>query len=170
MRVATALTVLTVAACGGPDGGSGGGKDTTLVPCAVRHETDQVTARFPSFGPLRSTSWCDRWHDYGERGVPGPTDVRMVGILDPVDDRAVRDDLADPTLAFEPATPAGLPAEIEKLLPEDAEWRVSEPVSRRLTEERYSGTFFYDARSGQVLFDCVNPRRKDEPPPKVVTN
>ncbi|MEV5972829.1 hypothetical protein [Streptomyces sp. NPDC051921] len=167
--IATLLAVLTVTSCGGAAGreDSAGGGDRA---CEVRQETDQITSRFPSFGPLESTSWCGMSRDTSGDRVPGPTDVRLVGLLDAVDDEAVRKDLGDPVLRFEPATPTHLPAEIRKLLPAGAEWMTSEQVNKRITEDLYLGTFYYDRRSGQVLFDCSNPRRKDGPPPAVVSN
>ncbi|MGW0704187.1 hypothetical protein ACWD0A_33845 [Streptomyces sp. NPDC002867] len=166
--IATLLAVLTVVSCGstGREESAGGGGG----PCEVRQEIDQITSRFPSFGRLESTSWCGISRDTSDDRLPARSDVRLVGLLDAMDDKAVRKDLDDPVLRFEPATPTDLPTEIEKLLPEGAEWMVSEQVNKRITEDLYFGTFYYDRRSGQVLFDCSNPHRKDGPPPTVVSN
>ena len=160
---AVLLTMLTVASCGSAERTDSGGGAT----CEVRQETDQITSRFPSFGRLKSTSWCG--YTLGTRDdarieAPGPTDTRLVGLLDAMDDKALRKDLADPALQFKPATPADLPPEIDKLLPEGAEWMVSERINATITEDLYPGTFYYDRRSGQVLFDCVNPFRKEDHP------
>ncbi|MFF3847790.1 hypothetical protein [Streptomyces sp. NPDC002328] len=100
--------------------------------------------------------------------MPGPTDVRLVGVLDVADDEVVRAELADSALYFQPHSPRDLPAEIADLLPAGAEWVMSERVNQRITEDLYPGYFAYDRRSGQVLFDCWNPHREDGPPPSLV--
>ncbi|MFE2877714.1 hypothetical protein ACFXG6_32620 [Streptomyces roseus] len=155
---AALLTVLTVSSCGA------GGSDEAGT-CTVRHERDQITSRFPSFKQLESTSWCGIDPDKPSRWLPSQNDIRLVGVINAVDDQAVLKDLADPALAFRPVVPEDVPPEIAKLLPEGAEWMMSDRVNKDITEDRYLGSFYYDKRSGQVLFDCWNPSRKDGPAP-----
>ncbi|MFG2332522.1 hypothetical protein ACGFMM_23195 [Streptomyces sp. NPDC048604] len=165
------LALLAVVSCAGPDrrdDAQGGGPSPSAPPCKVSHKTEPITARFPSFGALRSTSWCGYALGGGHQGrdlAPGPTDVRLVGLLEAVDAESVRATVDDPTLHFTPsAPPTDLPAEIAALLPAGADWRVSKQVDARLTREFYPGTFFHDRRSGLVLFDCVNPPHASDLP------
>ncbi|MEW1636929.1 hypothetical protein AB0469_22975 [Streptomyces sp. NPDC093801] len=155
---AVLLSVLTASSCGTAAGEGGAGT------CTVRHETDRITSRFPSFKQLESTSWCGIDPDVPSR-LPSHNDIRLVGVLNAVDDQAVLRDLQDPALEFRPAVPENVPPEIAELLPEGADWMTSGPADKRITEDLYSGSFFYDRRSGQVLFDCWNPPRKDGPAP-----
>lgn len=158
--LAALLTVLTVSSCGTAVSDDGG-------TCKVRHEIDQITSRFPSFKQLESTSWCGIEPETDNSRVPAQANIRLVGVLNAMDDKAVLKDLDDPGLQFKPAAPQEVPAEIAKLLPEGAEWMMSEQVNKRITEDLYFGSFYYDKRSGQVLFDCSNPHRKDGPAPSV---
>ncbi|WP_406859025.1 hypothetical protein ABZO31_01735 [Streptomyces sp. HUAS MG47] len=172
VAVPAVLAVLAVASCGNPDRDADGRRGPGPRPsathkCEVSHEKEPITSRFPSFGALRSTSWCGYTLGIDDpRGLaPGPTDTRLVGVLEAVDVKAVRATVDDPALRFAAsAPPADLPAEVAALLPADADWRVSEQVDTALTREFYPGTFYHDRRSGQVLFDCVNPERVSDPP------
>lgn len=162
------VTALTLTSCGSrtqatdsPSGGLDG-------ECTVRQEIDQVTARFPVFKELESTSWCGIMPKNDSR-VPGPTDVRLVGVLNSVDDGAVRKHVEDPALSFTPIAPQDVPPEIAKALPAGAQWMASEQFDKLITGELYSGAFYIDKKSAQVLFDCMNPIRKDGPSPRVVT-
>ncbi|WP_418955423.1 hypothetical protein [Streptomyces tritici] len=162
MPAVALLTLLSAVSCGSAERGP----EEKGPACAVSRKTEPVTARFPSFGPLRSASWCGYplgGGDGDRLGPPGPTDVRFVGLFEAVDEKAVRRDLDDPALRFEAATPpADLPAEVRALLPAGAEWRASARVDATIAAD--SGRFYYDRRSGRVLFDCVNPRRQDASP------
>ncbi|MFE6844630.1 hypothetical protein [Streptomyces sp. NPDC057686] len=160
---AVLMSVLAVSSCG--TAGSEGGGGT----CKVRHETDQITSRFPSFKQLESTSWCGIDPDVPSR-LPSQNNIRLVGVLNAVDDQAVLNDLDNSALEFRPVVPANVPPEIAKLLPKGAEWMMSKQVNKSITEDLYSGSFYYDKRSGQVLFDCSNPFRKDGPSPAVTSS
>ncbi|MFI6150306.1 hypothetical protein [Streptomyces sp. NPDC051109] len=159
---AALLTVVSVSSCGA------GGSDEAGT-CKVRHELDQITSRFPSFKQLESASWCGIDPDKPSR-LPSQNNIRLVGVLNAVDDQAVLKDLEDPALQFKPVVPQNVPPEIVKLLPEGAEWMMSDRVNKDITEDLYFGSFSYDKRSGQVLFDCSNPSRKDGPAPVVTSN
>ncbi|MER7465926.1 hypothetical protein [Streptomyces sp. NPDC097981] len=132
-------------------------------PCTVHRETDPVSARFPELGPVASTAWCGMQPSSGAR-VPGPTDVRLFGVLTPQDAAAVRMYLDDPSYAFAPATPEDVPAEIRSVLPADARWLSSRKFDTLVGGGRDDGDFYFDRASGQVVFDCMNPRRKDGGP------
>ncbi|MFF4103982.1 hypothetical protein [Streptomyces sp. NPDC001903] len=159
---AALLTAVTVSSC------ATGGSDEAGT-CKVRHELDQITSRFPSFKQLESTSWCGIDPDKPSRSLPSQNDIRLVGVLNAVDDQAVLKDLENPALEFKPVVPKNVPPEITKLLPEGAEWMMSDRINKDITEDLYFGSFYYDKRSGQVLFDCSNPSRKDGPPPVVTS-
>ncbi|MFF3653051.1 hypothetical protein ACFYXV_30975 [Streptomyces sp. NPDC002181] len=155
---AALLTAVTVSSC------TTGGSDEAGA-CEVRHELDQITSRFPSFRQLESTSWCGIDPDKPSRWLPSQNEIRLVGVLNAVDDQAVLKDLDNPELGFRTVVPENVPPEIAKLLPEQAEWMMSDRVNKDITEDLYSGSFYYDKRSGQVMFDCWNPMRKDGPAP-----
>ncbi|MFJ9741918.1 hypothetical protein [Streptomyces sp. NPDC101166] len=162
------VTALTLTSCGSETQATDSPPRRLVGECTVRQEIDQVTARFPAFKELESTSWCGITPK-SESRVPGPTDVRLVGVLNSVDDAAVRKHVEDPALSFKPLAPQDVPSEIEKALPEGAQWMASEQFDKLITGDLYSGTFYIDEKSAQVLFDCMNPIRKDEPAPSVVT-
>ncbi|MFE9484738.1 hypothetical protein ACFYNM_39935 [Streptomyces spororaveus] len=160
---AALLTVVTVSSC------TAGGSDEAGT-CKVRHELDQITSRFPSFKQLESTSWCGIDPDKPSRSLPSQNNIRLVGVLNAVDDQGVLKDLENPALEFKPVVPKNVPSEITKLLPEGAEWMMSDRINKDITEDVYFGSFYYDKRSGQVLFDCSNPFQKDGPAPVVTSN
>lgn len=64
--------------------------------CKVRHELDRITSRFPSFKQLESTSWCGIDPDKPSRSLPSQDNIRLVGVLNAVDDQAVLKDLENP--------------------------------------------------------------------------
>ncbi|MFJ4776610.1 hypothetical protein [Streptomyces sp. NPDC088762] len=165
--VATAAVLAASTSCatpGAPQQQKGHGR--LMGVCEARTELDQIGARFPEFGPLASTTWCGMVPAQDSR-VPGPTDVRLFGVLTPQDPATVRVYLDDPSYAFTPSAPEDVPAEIGASLPPDAEWVSSEKLTRAVTGGRYDGDFLLDRRSGRVLFDCLDPHRKDTPSPAV---
>ncbi|MCB5183031.1 hypothetical protein [Streptomyces antimicrobicus] len=167
-----AVAVVAVVSCGrsaapGPAGGAAGQPRPTPSaaaqwPCAPRTETGPITVRFPEFGPLAATTWCGTTPPSGSRpSVPGPTDVRLFGVLTPGDAARVRAYLDDPSYAFAPSAPERVPQELRGSLPQDAVWVSSRKLDRQITGGRYGGRFHLDRTSGQVVFDCLDPVAKD---------
>ncbi|MET9881906.1 hypothetical protein ABZZ20_01885 [Streptomyces sp. NPDC006430] len=148
-----------------PPTASGHGRLTGT--CTVRTETDPIASRFPELGRIGSTTWCGMQPASAGRlaGAPGPTDVRLFGVLRPQDVAAVRAYLDDPSYAFAAAVPQDVPEKIRDVLPTGARWVSSETFDALVTGGHYDGDFYVDAVSGQVVFDCMNPDRKDGPSP-----
>ncbi|MCP3820394.1 hypothetical protein NLX86_20525 [Streptomyces sp. A3M-1-3] len=158
---------MTLASCGS-ETDTDGPAHRLVGQCTVRQDVDQITARFPEFRELEYTSWCGITPK-SESRVPGPTDVRLVGVLNSMDDAAVRKYVEDPALSFKPLAPRDVPSEIAKVLPEGAQWMASEQFDKLITGDLYSGTFYVDKKSAHVLFDCMNPIRRDGPAPTLTT-
>ncbi|MEU1704607.1 hypothetical protein ABZ478_04275 [Streptomyces sp. NPDC005706] len=147
--VFASLTPLT--SCAAPDdGGDGQGR------CSVRSDPAPIEKRFPVFGTPERAHWCGVVLNAGDGRVPGPTDVRLVGVVEltPAAFAGIVEDLgADPVAK----APQGLPDEIVKSLPGDARWRHSDRLDRSITQGRYTGSFHVDTAHRAVLVDCVDP-------------
>ncbi|MFE2168494.1 hypothetical protein ACFXB3_26075 [Streptomyces sp. NPDC059447] len=120
------LTSEEVLVEGAPDPACTAGRGDEVGTCKVRHELDQITSRFPSFKQLESTSWCGIDAEKPSRSLPSQNNIRLVGVLNAVDDQAVLKELGNPSLDFKPVAPESVPPEIVKLLPEGAEWMMSD--------------------------------------------
>ncbi|MGW0284730.1 hypothetical protein ACWDXT_16645 [Streptomyces sp. NPDC003236] len=149
LAVSASLAPLTSCASPG-DGGDERGR------CSVRTDPAPIEKRFPAFGTPERTHWCGVVLNAGDERVPGPTDVRLVGVvrLAPAAFARVVGDLGENPVA---EAPRGLPDEIADLLPGEARWQRSDRLDRAVTQGRYTGSFHVDTAHRTVLVDCVDP-------------
>ncbi|WP_250403960.1 hypothetical protein [Streptomyces cellostaticus] len=147
--VSAALAALT--ACASPDDGAAG-QDR----CSVRSDPAPIERRFPAFGTPERVHWCGVVLNAGDGRVPGPTDVRLVGVVElaPAAFAGIVEDLGEDPVA---QAPQGLPGEIVEFLPGEARWRRSDRLDRSVTQGRYTGSFHVDTAHRVVLVDCVDP-------------
>lgn len=156
------LTVLSASAllagCVGP--GHGGdpppSPSASSVAGAVRHDEEPVRKRFPRLGDFERVAW-----QAGARGktdartlVPGPTDIRMSGIvwLAAEDAERLRTEFVWRAAEDGPKLlegPAGY-------VPDGASWQVSEAFESSAAN---AATFHADFDRNVVVFDAVNPER-----------
>ncbi|MGW2730305.1 hypothetical protein [Streptomyces sp. NPDC001494] len=153
VAVFASLTPLT--SCASPDGGGDG-----QGRCSARSDPAPVEKRFPVFGTPERAHWCGVVLNAGDGRVPGPTDVRLVGVVElaPEAFAGVVEDLGEHPVAH---APEGLPDEIAEFLPDGARWRRSDRLDRSLTQGRYRGSFHVDTAHRAVLLDCVDPVRPE---------
>jgi len=147
--VLASLAPLT--SCASPDdGGDGQGR------CSVRSDPAPIEKRFPVLGTPERAHWCGVVLNAGDGRVPGPTDVRLVGVVELAPEAFARivEDLGENPVA---EAPKGLPDEIVKFFPGQARWRRSDRLDRSITQERYTGSFHVDTAHRAVLVDCVDP-------------
>ncbi|MFI7409668.1 hypothetical protein ACIBU0_13490 [Streptomyces sp. NPDC049627] len=125
----------------------------------LRQDEEPVRARFPEFGDFSSTLWKGEALGGTDRtSVPGPTDVRMSGIvrLTDADAARLRKDYAWQDTSRQPELPGGLRAQV----PAGARWQTSADFTRAVTGDRYTATFLADLERKVLIFDAVNPERK----------
>lgn len=136
----------TDAAAGGPDEGP------------LRTDTGPLEKRFPLLGPLSEAHWLgyDRVRNNDGRSVPGPSDIRVVGVARPADGTVARL-LSKSARGFRPRTPSEVPERIAAHVPAGAGWVGSETFDAEITKGAYSGRFLLSAAKGLVWFDTVNP-------------
>ncbi|WUD73430.1 hypothetical protein OG937_17955 [Streptomyces sp. NBC_00510] len=122
----------------------------------VRTDTAPLERRFPLLGRLHGAHWLgyDLVAGNDGRSVPGPSDVRVVGVAALTDGRVAaltvhRD--------FRPASPPVLPGRLAGFLPADARWLRSGSFDAEITADAYSGSFLLSQARGLVCFDSVNP-------------
>ncbi|MET9881302.1 hypothetical protein ABZZ36_43040 [Actinacidiphila glaucinigra] len=122
----------------------------------VRTDTAPLERRFPLLGRLSDAHWLgyDLVAGNDGRSVPGPSDVRVVGVAALAEGRvaaltARRD--------FRPARLPVLPGRLAALLPADAGWLHGDSFDAEITADAYSGSFFLSEARGLVCFDSVNP-------------
>jgi hypothetical protein len=122
----------------------------------VRTDTAPLERRFPLLGPLRDAHWLgyDLAGGDGGRSVPGPSDIRVVGVAGLADGRVAG---LVARRAFRPASLTGVPDRLSGFLPEGAGWLHSDSFDTEVTADVYSGSFFLSKARGLVFFDSVNP-------------
>ncbi|MGC0334207.1 hypothetical protein RKD23_007197 [Streptomyces sp. SAI-170] len=156
--VASAVAALVLTGCGGqprPVGATASPADGGL-----RRDEAPVRARFPEFGDFTATVWQGEvLGPHSDRStVPGPTDVRMSGVVRLTDADAAR--LRD-TYAWQDApTPPDLPTGLLTEVPADARWRTSAAFTRAVTADHYTAAFHVDLGHKVLVFDAVNPEKK----------
>ncbi|XVQ08720.1 hypothetical protein ACQP1W_40150 [Spirillospora sp. CA-255316] len=128
----------------------------------VRTDTEPLERRFRALGPLSDAHWLGYALGKDSRGsVPGPTDVRVVGIARLGSGRAdaiVR----DPRHGFRPETPTGVPEALAGLMPKGARWLHSGRFDAEITA---TGAFYLDPVAGRAYFDTLNPEPSASPGP-----
>ncbi|MEU0566877.1 hypothetical protein ABZ297_16005 [Nonomuraea sp. NPDC005983] len=112
--------------------------------------------RFPIFGNVSAAHWCGIVLTEQNSRVPGPTDIRLVGIvrLSPSAWKKVLAAGGD----FEQTVPSNVPDEIRQKCAADAQWTFSEAFDTAVTGDAYSGRFYVDFVSRSILIDVVNPQ------------
>lgn len=153
--------------CAAPSGaGADGPPRASASPaekkCDVRTEPEPIRKRFLQLGEPRRTRWCAIVLGVENSRVPGPTDVRMVAVVEVTPD-ALKRILVYGT--FAPAVPENVPPALVDAVPElrDARWTASEAFDASVTREAYTGTFYVDRAKRLVLVDAVNPGAADAP-------
>ncbi|CAL9345043.1 hypothetical protein [Streptomyces sp. enrichment culture] len=144
--------------CGGPADGTGAGPNA--VGGGLREDPGPVRARFPEFGDFEAVVWRgEALGDGGGRSVPGPTDVRMSGVvrLGGGDAAQLRKRYAWREAAGGPRVPGGLATRI----PAGARWWSSADFTRAVTDGRHPASFHVDLDRRVLVFDAVNPARAD---------
>ncbi|MFI9150221.1 hypothetical protein [Streptomyces sp. NPDC053367] len=126
----------------------------------LRRDEEPVRARFPEFGDFTSSVWLGEvlGQNHGRPAVPGPTDVRMAGVvrLTAVDAARLRDTYTWQDAPAQPALPEGLRPEV----PAGARWRTSAGFTRAVTGGLYPAAFHADLDRKVLVFDAVNPETK----------
>lgn len=161
--VLAGLVVASLASCSAPDGdrtaapgASRGGGRATTAGCAVRSDLSPIMKRFPLFGSPRRAHWCGVSLNGGDERVPGPSDVRMVGVVELTGaafDRVVAAMGGRPVAE----TPDKLPGEITGFLPRQATWLRSQELDRAISRGLYTASFLVDRAHRAVIMDCVDP-------------
>ncbi|MEU4097258.1 hypothetical protein [Streptomyces sp. NPDC026673] len=122
----------------------------------VRTDAAPLERRFPLLGRLHGAHWLgyDLVGGNDGRWVPGPSDIRVVGVAALVDGRFAA---LTARHAFSPAHLPVLPDRLAGFLPADARWLRSGSFDTEITADAYSGSFFLSEARGLVCFDSVNP-------------
>ncbi|WP_328752677.1 hypothetical protein OHT57_44545 [Streptomyces sp. NBC_00285] len=123
----------------------------------VRTDSEPLERRFAALGPLSNAHWLGVVLGTDSRGsVPGPTDVRVVGLAQ-LRAGGAAIIAGTPQHGFLPATPNQLPDVLTQFMPKGARWVRSESFDRAVTGGRYSGAFYVDPDTDWACFDTTNP-------------
>ncbi len=142
----------TAAQAGSREGGEGTG-----ARCVVRSDPAPITRRFPLFGTPRRAHWCGVLvNGGGGDRVPGPSDVRMVGVVELTAPAFAK---VEAGMGAHPAagSPGTLPAEVVRFLPDHATWLRSPRLDRSISRGLYTASFLVDRARRAVVLDCVDP-------------
>ncbi|MDX3214881.1 hypothetical protein PV318_04880 [Streptomyces sp. ME02-6991-2B] len=122
----------------------------------VRTDIAPLERRFPLLGRLMGAHWLayDLVAANNGRWVPGPSDIRVVGVAALAEGR-VAALIAD--RAFRPASLPELPGRLAVHVPADARWLYADSFDTELTGDLYSGSFLLSQARDLVCFDSVNP-------------
>ncbi|MET4660575.1 hypothetical protein ABID80_004301 [Streptomyces sp. PvP037] len=146
-----ALAGVLVAGCGA---GAGAASEPE-----VRRDEKVIRRYFPEFGDFEEVVWAGETLGDDSRGsVPGPSDVRVSGVV-----RLAESDARRLRGAYEwraaPDGPDVLPG-IRPHVPGEADWLTSEGFTATVTGGRYPGAFHLDLRKKTLVFDARNPTKK----------
>ncbi|GGJ63137.1 hypothetical protein [Streptomyces brasiliensis] len=123
----------------------------------VGTDSEPLECPFAALGPLSEVHWLGVVRGTDSRvSVPGPADVRVVGLAKlraggatAIVGASQRD--------FQPATPSRLPETLAQFMPKSAKWVRSESFDREVTGGTYDGAFYFDPGTDRVYFDTTNP-------------
>ncbi|MDC0768572.1 hypothetical protein [Streptomyces sp. HD] len=125
----------------------------------LRKDEEPVRARFPEFGDFAAVVWKGEALGQNDRSsVPGPTDVRMSGVVRLTEADATR--LQDTYTWQGTSAQPDLPTDLRAQLPSGARWQTSTDFTRAVTGDRYTATFHADLDRKVLVFDAVNPEKK----------
>ncbi|WP_372345854.1 hypothetical protein [Streptomyces sp. KL116D] len=163
VAVAAVASMVVLAGCGT---GPAEGRDTSRVAGAgsedgvLRHDRKPVADRFPELGAFKSVVWASDVLGQDSRGVPGPSDVRMSGVV-----RLTAAQSGDLSKRYAWRSTPGRPDVMKPLsshVPQAGEWKDSADFTEAVTGGRYSASFSIDFGRRVAVFDAVNPERKNE--------
>ncbi|GAA3492817.1 hypothetical protein [Streptomyces cremeus] len=119
----------------------------------VREERRPVERRFPVFGEFVRARWVGV--TLSDPRLPGPTDVRMAGVVDLSSRDAER---LRTGYEWREATAPSVPEAVTPLLPTGARWRTSESFEGAVTGGgRYAASFHVDFEKRVLVFDALDP-------------
>jgi len=154
------LAILALAGCtdraaNAPNGRTTDGS-TMTTPATVRTDRGPLTKRFPKLGDFIDAHWVGEAAGSDTGGVPGPTDVVIVGFV-----QLRLEDLATAKSGYQwvAATPgweSGVRAEVHPYLPAGGDWRMNDQYSSEVRTGAYSGTVYLDLVSGTVYLELVS--------------
>jgi hypothetical protein len=150
--VLTGLLLLT--GCGDDRDAPRGAPAASSSVEAVRQDAGPVRARFPELGDFQDVRWQASVLGGTDSRVPGPTDVRMSGVVRLTPEKA---DYLRTAYRWEdaPAAPEVLGG-VARRLPSGASWRISDEFGESL---RNSAAMHVDFARNVVVFDARNPAR-----------
>ncbi|MGW7464133.1 hypothetical protein ACWGJT_05370 [Streptomyces xantholiticus] len=124
----------------------------------LRAETEPLEKRFPQLGPLSDAHWLgyDLVKNNDGRSVPGPSDIRVVGVAR-LADGTVERLLSVTTRDFRPDAPVDVPGRLAAHVPDGAGWVHSKSFDSEISKNAYTGRFLLSAAEGLVWFDAVDP-------------
>lgn len=130
--------------------------------CTVRTDSDPIKKRFPQFGEPKRSHWCSIVLGKGDSRVPGPTDVRLVGVVEVTPEVMEKISGADPS-GFAPARPEDVPSPISEAFPEirEGKWVESARFDESVTRGLYTAGFCLNRSAHLILVDSVNPAPAD---------
>lgn len=129
----------------------------------MRHDRKPIADRFPCLGDFQAVTWQAKALGTGAPRVPGPTDLRLAGVvrLAPGDAKRLRNAFPWRVGGGKPSVLSGVAPQV----PSAAAWRVSESFTRSVTGGRYRADFFADFSRNLLVFDTVNPAPAPAPAP-----
>ncbi|MFE5023485.1 hypothetical protein ACFRAO_09260 [Streptomyces sp. NPDC056656] len=160
--VAAAASVIALTGCGS---GAATSADTSRAAAsdskdgALRHDRQPVADRFPELGDFTSVVWASDVLGQDSRGAPGPSDVRMSGVV-----RLTAAQSEDLRKRYAWHSTPERPDVVEHLashVPQAGEWKDSDDFTEAVTGGRYSASFSVDFGRGVAVFEAVNPERKN---------
>jgi hypothetical protein len=129
----------------------------------IRRDEAVVSKYFPEFGHPKSVAWAGDVLGDGRSGVPGPSDVRISGVVWLSDFDAARIQHGY-TWRPTPSAPDVVNA-VQDQVPESSEWQSSEDFHSEVTERgRYFATFAVDFTRKVLVFNARNPEKKTSSP------
>ncbi|MFE5602860.1 hypothetical protein ACFQ8O_27190 [Streptomyces coelicoflavus] len=164
-QVALAVAVVALAGCGRHPGvadGAGPRESKTAVSAApgIRRDEGPVRQRFPELGDVAGVEWTGEVLGSGRSSAPGPTDVRMSGVVRLTDADASR--LSEEYVWQDgPGAPV-VSSLLRSRVPRSTRWQTSTDFTADVTRGRYSATFHADFGRQVIVFDAVNPERRGD--------
>lgn len=153
------MGAMAVAGCGAQrsDAARPEASASASAEARVRHDKQPVRVRFPQLGDFERVAWSASPLGEADARVPGPTDVRMSGIvwLTAADAASLRSAYAWRTANAGPDVLDGLSAHV----PDDVSWQVTAVYAE---SAEGAAVFHADFDRKVVVFDAVNPPRAVE--------